>query len=253
MQSGDYVDAIEELRQFIRVTNNQQLLPDEYFSLANAYEQTGQMDQAVETYRRVANQYPGSERAAPALAAIGRIAYARGNYQASFNAFKEMLEKGAGLTLEARIGMGNASLAMDNLQEARNHFEAVLAQDGNYAPASVGLGKIALKNQNYSRAENLISQVARSNTTEVGAEAQYLLGVVKQRQQQFDQALSAYSNVSVLYEAYDEWVAKALLNSAECHIQLGNTGEARSVLSSLVEKYPDRPEAREAQKMLQSE
>lgn len=253
LQAGDYENAIEELRQYIRITNNQQALPDAHFNLAGAYEQTGQTGQAVEAYQVVVNSYFESERAAPSLAALGNIAYEQGNYQASFDYFSKMLEKGSSYVLEARIGMGNAQLAMDGIEEARKQYEAALERNGNYAPANVGLGKVALRNENYSEAGDLLSLVAEANTTEVGAEAQYLLGVVEQRQGQYRQALDAYTNVAVLYEAFDEWVAKALLRSAECHIQLGNPGEARNLLNTVAEDYPESPEAREAQRLLQSD
>lgn len=253
MQSGDYEHAVKELNQYIRITNNEQMLPDAYFNLANAYEQTGQAGQAMEAYETVVNNYFNSEQAAPSLAALGRISYERGNYQASFDYFNRMLEKGTGYFLEAHIGMGNAQLAMNNTAEARRQFEAALDRNGNYAPANVGLGKVALRNGSYSEAKDLLSLVAEANTTEVGAEAQYLLGVIEQRQKRYDQALDAYVNVTVLYQAFGEWVAKALLKSAECHIQLGNRGEARNILNSIVENYPDSPEASEAQRLLQSE
>jgi TolA-binding protein len=81
MQSGDYQGAIDDFQQYIRITNNQELLPDAHFNLANAYEQTGQTAKAMEAYKTVVAEYPNSERAAPALASLGRIAYSRVNYQ----------------------------------------------------------------------------------------------------------------------------------------------------------------------------
>lgn len=253
MQSGDYRGAISELRQYIRITNNQQLLPEAHFSLANAYEQTDQLDRALETYQRVVDEYPDAEKAAPALAALGRISSEEERYQQSFDYFKQLEAKGAQYRLEAHIGMGNAQLAMGNSEPAKQQYETALSMNSGYDAARVGLGKVALENENYQEAKDHLNLVAESNTTEIGAEAQYLLGVLEQEQQQYEQALQAYSNVEVLYQAYDTWVAKAMLRSAESYIQMGNRGQARNTLNAIVENYPGTPEAERAQRLLDSD
>lgn len=252
MQSGDYEAAISEFRQYIRITNNQQLLPEAHFSLANAYEQTEQMDRAMETYQLLVNNYPDAEKAAPALAALGRISHSRGEYQQAFDYFKQLESKGRRYRLEANIGMGDARLATGETEQAQEQYKMALGINTSYDPARVGLGKVALENENYQEAKDHLSLVAESNTTEIGAEAQYLLGVIEQEQQQYEQALEAYSNVEVLYRAFDEWVAKAMLRSAESYIQLGNRGQARNTLNTIVKNYPGTPEAERAQRLLDS-
>ncbi|MDR8393105.1 tetratricopeptide repeat protein [Aliifodinibius sp. S!AR15-10] len=251
-QSGDYPGAINEFRQYIRITNNQDLLPEAHFSLANAYEQTQKVNQAIESYQTIVENYPDSEQLGPALVALARIYFDRSDYSTSFDYYNKLLEERKDFSLEALAGMGKTQLAMGNVDAAEQHFNAALKVNSDYDPAKVGLGKIALRNGNYSEATDQFALVAESNTTEIGAEAQYLLGQTQQQQQNYNEALDAYSNVSVLYEAFDEWVAKALLRSAECHIQLGNTGEARSTLNSIVENYPGMQEAQKAQQMLNS-
>ncbi len=99
----------------------------------------------------------------------------------------------------------------------------------------------------------MLTLIAEANTTEVGAEAQYLLGIVNQQQGEHEDAVKAFSNVNILYEAHDEWVAKALLKKAESYIQLGQSGEARSELNTLVEEYPGTAQAKEAQKLLDNQ
>ncbi len=250
MQTGDYQAAIEEFQQYLRVTNSQELLPDAHYNLANAYEQTDQLDKAIEEYETVVTQFPNSERSAASLASLGRITYSQGNYQQSFDYYSQLSEKGSRYRQEAYIGMGDAQLAMENSEQAQKHYQAALDNNQNLASAKVGLAKVNISNNNYQEAEDLLAPIAESNTTEVGAEAQYLLGVINQEQGAFEEAVKAYSNVSVLYEAFGEWVAKSLLNRARCYIQLGQRGEARTALNTLVEDYPESPQAREAKRLL---
>lgn len=249
-QSGDYPGAIDEFRQYIRITNNQDLLPEAHFSLANAYEQTGNTQKAIDSYNSIVENFSDSEQLGPALVALARIHYDQGEYSTALNYYEKLLDERSDFRLEALTGLGKTQLAMGNIEAAQKHYEAAQEANDDYDPAKVGLAKVALRNKNYSEARDLLGLVAESNTTEIGAEAQYLLGYAAQQQKNFKQALEAYSNVSVLYEAFDEWVSKSLLRSAECHIQLGNTGEARSTLNSIVKNYPGTPEAQKAKQML---
>ncbi|WP_255233433.1 tetratricopeptide repeat protein [Aliifodinibius salipaludis] len=253
MQSGNYQAAIDEFQQYIRITNNRELLPDAHFNLANAYEQTDQIAKAVDEYEMIVNEFPDSERVGPSLASLGRIAYSRVNYKQSFEYFSRLAEQQQKYREEAYIGMGNAQLAMNNLSEAEKHYQAALDNNADYEAAKVGLAKIAIEKENYQRAQELLSPIAESNTTEVGAEAQYYLGEIHQQQGNFEQAVKAYANVNILYEAFSDWVARALLRQAESYIQMGQRGEARSTLNTLIEDHPETPQAKDAQKLLDSQ
>lgn len=253
MQSGDYKGAIDEFQQYIRITNNKELLPDAHFNLAGAYEQTNQMDKAINQYKTIVSEFPNSERVAPSLASLGRIANSRKKFQQAFKYFKQLSDQGAKYQLEAYIGMGNTQLALNNVGQAEQYYQTALDSKSDYAPARVGMAKIAIENGNYQNARDLLSKVAEDNSYEIGAEAQYLLGVISQKQQKYQAAVKAFSNVNVLYGAYDRWVAKALLKKAESYIQMGQRGEARTALNTLVKDYPGTPEAERAQQLLNSE
>ena len=251
MQSGNYEGAIQEFQQYIRITNDDELVADAHFNMANAYEQTNQTAKAVDTYKKIVNEFSGSERAGPSLAALGRIASMRGNHQQAHDYFNRLLEEGGRkYQLESYIGMGNAEIAMGNTNAAEKQYRAALEQNGDYAPANVGLAKVSLQQGEYQAAKDVLGLVAEANTTEIGAEAQYLLGVADQEQGNYKQAVDAYSKVKVLYEAFDSWVAKSLLKKAESFIQMGQTGEAKQMLNSLQQDYPDSPQAQEAQRLL---
>jgi TolA-binding protein len=253
MQSGNYQGAIDEFQQYMRITNDEELLPDAQFNLASAYEQDNQMSEAVSAYQAVVQEYPDSERAGPSLAALGRITAEQGNNQQSYDYYSQLLEQGGNkFRLEAHIGMGDAQIAMGNISEAEKEYRAALQVDSDHDPANVGLGKVALENGSYQDAQDLLSLVAEANTTEVGAEAQYFIGVAEQRSENYQDAVQAYSKVRVLYEAFDSWVAKSLLKKAESFLQLEQPGEARQTLNTLIQNHPDTPEAQEAQQLLDS-
>ena len=175
---------------------------------------------------------------------------AQNDFQASYDYYIQLLDKGGSYRLQARVGMGNARLGMNDAEAAIEEYRAALQINRSYEAAKVGLGNAFIQQGNYSQAEEQLEPVAESNTTEVGAEAQYLLGLLKQQQGNYEEALDEYANVRVLYELYDTWVAKSMLKSGETYIQLGNQTEARSILNELMNKYPRSSEAQQAQQML---
>jgi len=253
VQSGDYIKAIEKLEQYIRISNNSELLPDAHLNLAKAYSETQRSAKAEESYKTLLEEYTDSDEAAEALIALGKMTLAENNYQNSFDYYSRLLEKGSAYRVEAYTGMGNARIGMGRVEDARQQYQSALEIDGSFDAAKVGLAKAALQQENYEEALQHLSPVAEANTTAVGAEAQYLLGVTFQEQGEFQQALDEYANVQVLYEFYDRWVAKSLLKSGEAYIQLGNNSQARKVLQSLMNKYPRSSEAQQARQMLDNE
>lgn len=249
-QTGDYEGAIREFRQYLRITNSEELIPQAYANLGEAYNQTGQTGMAIEAYNSIVQEYPESDLFAPALTAMGRLHYQSGEYNRSHEIFSQLLEESPRFRQEAYIGMANASLATNNTERAGSEYEAALEVNSGNAAAKVGLGKVALKEKNYNEAESYLQPVAEKNTTEIGAEAQFFLGELQKQQGNFEVAIEAYAKVKVLFEAFDLWVSEALLATAESHIRLGNRGEAVGILNTITETYPGTAAAERAQTLL---
>lgn len=249
-QRGDYENAIGEFRQYLRVTNSEELMPEAYSNLAESYRQTGQVDQAIETYRTIVNEFPESEIASSALTSLGMLNYEKGAYAESHANYAELFESSPRFRQEALVGMGNASLAREQIEKAKEEFESALEINSNSESAKAGLGKVALEQGNFEEAEEFLRPIAEESTTEVGAEAQFYLGVINQRQEQYNAALEEYGKVRVLFEAFDTWVSRSMYNSAECHLRMGNRGEAVTILNSLIDSYPGTEAEQRARALL---
>ncbi|MFD2531589.1 tetratricopeptide repeat protein [Gracilimonas halophila] len=249
-QSGDYENAVNEFRQYLRVTNSESRIPEAYSNLAESYRQLDQVGNAIEAYRTIVEEFPEDDLASSALTSLGSLNYERGDFAASYSNYAQLLETAPRYRQEAYVGMGNASLAQNNIDRAREEYGSALEVNSGSQPAKVGLGKIAIAEENYERAEELLQPIADESTTEVGAEAQYYLGKILQEQGQFNAAIEEYAKVKVLFEAFDEWVSESMYNSAECHIRLGNRGEAMTILNSIIMTYPDTEAERKAQDLL---
>ncbi|NBC65698.1 MAG: tetratricopeptide repeat protein [Bacteroidetes bacterium] len=251
-QTGNYEAAVREFRQYLRVTNNRELMPEAYYNLADAYTRTDSLGQASDALLTLVNEFPNSERTAPALAELGRLQNEMGNYNQSLNYYQQLLENDERYRQEAYLGIGNAQLQLGNINEARQNFERVLSINSENNAARIGVGKVLMQDGRQDEARRFFQLVAENSTTEIGAEAQYLLGESYQSEGDRESALEAYSSVSVLFETFDEWVAEAQYKTAEIYIRQGNRGEATNLLNSIVETYPDTPGAQKARRLLQS-
>jgi TolA-binding protein len=251
-QTGDYEGAIKEFRQYLRITNSDNLTPEAYSNLGDSYRQTGQIDKAISAYQTIVDEFPNDDQTPSALIILGNLYKEKNEFDVSHQYFELLLEKGSRFSQEAYVGMGSASLAAGRTGAAKSEFEEALKINSGNPAANVGLGKVAVAESRYEDARALLVPVAEKSTTISGAEAQYYLGKIEQDQSNFEAAIENYSKVRVLFEAFEIWVSKALYNSAECHIRLGNRGEAMSILNGIIEKYPDTEGAVQAQSLLDS-
>lgn len=249
-QTGDYVNAVKEFRQYLRVTNSEKLMPEAYSNLGESYKQLGEIDKAIDAYQTIVSEFPNIDLAASALTSLGTLNYEQGEFQRSHANFAQLQETAPRFRQEAFVGMGNASLAQEKTDQAKEEYEAALAVNAGNEAAKVGLGKVALANNNFERAREILVPVAEKSTTEIGAEAQFYVGDILRRQGEYNAAIQEYAKVKVLFEAFDSWVSEALYNSAVCHIRLGNRGEAVTILNTIVDTYPGTDAEKKAQVLL---
>lgn len=249
-QTGDYEGAIREFRQYLRVTNSDALAPEAYMNLGVAYRQVGQDDRAISSYQTVLDEYPNDDQVPAALTSLGLLYFELDDYETSHEYFSQLLQKERRFAQEAYIGMGNASLAQNQYEIAREEYEAALQINQGNEAASVGLGKVAVAERKYEEAQLILKPIADRNTTEIGAEAQFFLGKSQQDQGNYEEAIAEYARVKILFEAFDTWVSLGMYFSAESNIQLGNRGDALAILNEIIEFYPGTEAATLAQALI---
>ncbi|MEX2601900.1 MAG: tetratricopeptide repeat protein [Balneolaceae bacterium] len=248
--SGDYDAAVREFRQYIRITNSDDLIPEALFNMADAQARSGNHTEAMESYQAIADEYPDSDRYEAAVAELGRLTYDRQEFEESRNYFSRLLDGSAQYHHQAYLGMGNASLALGEIARAREEYEEAMRVSPDSEAARIGIANIYFRENRFQDAEEIYTDVVSGNTTEVGAEAQFMLGRIHQVREQYQQALENYSRVTVLFEGYESWVAEARYRTAEVYILQGNRGEANSLLNSIIETYPDTRAAERARRIL---
>ncbi len=250
LQSGDYKSAISSFKEYIRITNNDHMVAEAYFNLADAYEQINNIPQAIAAYQAIVDQYPKSDRVPVALLNLGRLSRKTNEYDAAIGYYQKLLGASNNYRLEALIGLGETYLSMNQPEKARDQFEKGLQFRPNSDLCQLGVGQVALQEKNYDQAQNIFSKLSSQNTAEPGARAQYYLGLALQDQNKYSDAIKEFSKVKVLYEAYANWVSEAMLHTAQCYKALNNPADETNTLKAIIHDYPGTQAAQEAQKLL---
>ncbi len=251
-QAGDYEQAIASFRQYIRVTNVEERIPEALFNIAESYERMNEDEEAIDAYNTLINDYPDSDRVAPSLLSKAELEYRMQNYESAIDSYSRLAEMDGGLRLQALAGLGSSYLATGDETNARQAFEDGLEINSDHPANRVGMGRIHLKNDEFDEARLIFQDIANSETDEVGAEAQYRLGRVFYEMGRYSEAIQMYGRVMVLFEAHDEWVAWSLVGQAESYREQGNTSEFQNTLERVLEEYPDTEAADQAQSYLQA-
>ncbi|MDI6402349.1 tetratricopeptide repeat protein [Balneolaceae bacterium ANBcel3] len=250
MQAGDYEEAIRSFRNYIRVTTTERRIPEAWIAIAESYERMEELEEALSAYHVVVNDFENSDRFEPALLHTGRLEFDLGRYSYAIRALELLVEQEGRLFIEGLSMLGEVYLADGRIGSADQAFDRVLENRSGYDPALVGKGRVALQRGQFMDASRYFSRVAETNMIERGAEAQYYLGIVEQRRGNHSTAIEEFARVSVLYEAYSRWVAKAMLATAESYRAMGQQGNAHQVLRNIKERFPGTSYAEEAESQL---
>ena len=250
LQAGDYREAINSFRHYIRVTTSESMIPEAWYNIGEAYEQLREHSEAVEAYRKIVEEYPESDRVDPSLLHIGRIESEQGRYADAIKALETLVDRQGRMQVEALATLGDAYHAEGRTGRAESSYNRALEHREDHQQSLIGKGRVALERGQYMDANQLFARVAEMSTANRGAEAQYYLGKVEQARNNHEQAIDEFARVNALYEAYDQWVAKAMLATAESYREMGQSGRANQTLQDVVERFPDTEYSRQASEQL---
>ena len=89
---GFYEQAAATLSEFATIFPNSESAPDYLMSAARILERDNRLDQAAETWQRVADSYPGDSQAGTAVFMVGITRYRQSNFQAALESFTRSLQ-----------------------------------------------------------------------------------------------------------------------------------------------------------------
>ncbi len=132
---GSYPVAAKTLLDFVQAVPNTNLSVEYLMSAARIYERDANYTSALETWARVANEYPGTEEASTAVFFMGIVYYRQKDYVAALDSFNRSLTLSISAPDQARayFWLGKAQQQLGNAEDASNAWRVAQDKDaGGY-------------------------------------------------------------------------------------------------------------------------
>jgi len=248
--------AIKEYRGFADRYTQSPLVSQAWYWIGRSYEGMTRLLDAANAYERAASFEHSPDRIrAEAFLQAGESYRALKSYDKSRQALAqaEKLGSGSDLALEALYLQGKVSEEGGDLASALQQYNALLARSSNSLAsdkARVALARMYVRETNYSEAKALAEQVATSRTDQLGAEAQYLIGLQFSQQGDWANAIPAYLRVRYIFPAHEEWLAKAYLAMGEAYEASDEPRRAKEAYQNVVKMDRQTVAVAEAKKRL---
>lgn len=239
-EQGNYDKAIEAFTNYInKYPTGGNLLPA-YFNRGECYASKKQYSLALKDYQFVASK-GGGKYYVKALNKGAIIAY---NHEKDFaKAFDlySKLDKAATLDetrFEAQLGALRCAYRLNKSESVIEYANKVInnpkATNDNLSVANFYLGKAAFDKQDYTKALQALTQVAKQSDNEQTAEANYLIAQIYYHQRNLDKAMSTADAIS---QTYPFWVAKGVILQADIYMEQGDLFNARASLEAVIENF----------------
>ena len=243
--------------EFIANYPKSKLIPDAYFWMGKSAENLNQNQEAIFNFKKVFNSYPNTEAGAGAVLEIGNIYMAEKNYDEAIAIYNEAYDKMKQSPRLAEIIFmkGSALSNKGDIANANNTFEEVIQYYPNTifaAKSKFEIGAIEMAAGNYEKANNYFQDLANSRSDDLGAKAQYYLGLSYFEQKNYNEAISAFVRVRTIFSAYDEWLAKSYLKMAEAYTIQKDYEQAKDIYRTVLAKHKGDVFGQEAQTKLRA-
>lgn len=197
----------------------------------------GEIEKAEKFFQYVLDFYKGSETAEYSFAGLGKILFDRKEYKKAFEVFNEGIEGNVAYGLEADLRLGRAKTLIEMSSDDANALNINNRLDS------------ATTELNYIKG----TKEWRGAAT---AESLYYLGRIKESNRQYEAAVGDYRICYLTWKKYPEFAAKAMLRvGLILRDHLGQQDEAKLLFQQMTDeasRYKNTPEAKEAEKQLQT-
>lgn len=236
-----YEDAVEIYRQVDGEGRDYAL-----YQAGEALNYAGRREEALQSLRRLDEQYPNSRWHPEALYRLGSIHFQEQEYEQAREAYRQLLNTypDHARAPEARYGIGDSYYNAGNMEEAVQAYRAVLEEHptsatANEAALSLFFSFRVAEGEDDAEAEELISSIESATpNTELGDRLRFARAKAAYQSGESDKALDLFrdfvrtsSETSLLPESY---YYLGLLYADD-----DATTEAQNYLQQLVDQYPD--------------
>ena len=252
---GLYDKAKTSYMEFASYYSASELIADAYYWIGKSAQNLDQYDEAIFNFNKVFESYPNSDLAAASVIEMGNIY----NQQKKYNLALDVYEKGSeklsnspqiaeilfmrAITYANNGDVSNAYQVFDDI--VQYYRETVFADRSKYE-----MGLIEYSAKRYDNAVVYFRSLAESRTDELGAKAQYYLGMTLFELGKTNEAISEFVRIRTVFSYYDEWLTRSTLMLGDCYKNLKDFDKAKQFYRDVLAKHRGDELGKTAQKKL---
>ncbi len=252
---GNYGKAMIGYSEMINFYPNSELVPEALYWMGKSALILNKPTEAEDYFTEIINKHIISDYGIEAIIELGKIYSDSKNFEKEIELYKSVLPKIATspkaeevLFLQgiANINAGKKDDAYKSFDEIIKYYDKTLFSD----KAKIEIGILEIENKRASNSEQLFSEVAENRNDDIGAKAQYYLGVARYEQKKYDAAISALVRVRTVFATYDEWFTKSLLKLGDSYHKINDKANARKMYKAVIKNHPRDEYGKEARRKL---
>ena len=251
----EYEKAEVSYKEFVSDYPSSKQVPDAYYWIGKSAQNLGQNEEAIFNFKKVFNSYPESEAAGAAVIEIGNIYNSTKDYQSAIDVYDLAI---ANIPKSPRMAeiLFMKGVTYGNMKDPDNAYgvfqDVVQYYSGTIfsEKAKLELGLIELAAARYENAEFYFKNLADSRSDDIGAKAQYYLGVTFAEAGNDDEAIDALERVRTIYAAYDEWLTKSYMKLGDIYAEKENNDKAKEYYRAVLTKHKGDQYGKDAQDKL---
>ena len=249
---ANYIAARSAYAEFVFLFTKSKNISKAYYWVGKCEQLLGNADEAVKKFKLVFDSYPSTDEAVSAVIEWGQELRNQRVYDGAIKVYEDAYNKiqtpqsraeflyWKAVTLNDK---GDVASAYDVYDEIVQYYDGSIFAD----KARLDLGSVEMNARRYGNAVKYFQNLANKRTDDLGAAAQYNLGMLYQAQSKSNESITAFVRVLNSFPANDEWVTKANLRLGDIYTKMKDIRRAKEMYKAVLDKHPDDDYGKEAQ------
>ncbi|GAB3956090.1 tetratricopeptide repeat protein [Spirosoma harenae] len=253
--SAKYAQAIQSLLTFMQEYPASPNTNEARYYLAESYRLTDDIGNALQYYNMIVTDNRSAYLVRAATRAADLEAKQK-NYPRALRNYQIIIAKSTNRAeqVTAQLGMMDTYFAYPKPDSASAMAREVLAAGNIVASAQnraqLMLGKVAFGKGDYKTAQADFEKTIALAKDVNGAEAQYHLGLILNKQKKYKESISALLKFNEQFGDFEYWKGKAFILVADNNVALDEPAQAKAVLNSIIENSSEETIVAEAKQKL---
>jgi len=239
---GNFKKAMNGYSEMINFYPESELVPEALYWMGKSALLLKEKNEASEYFNEIINKYIKSNYGIEAIVELGKIHFDKKDFSSEIALYKKVLpsisksSKAEEILFLLGVAYANnkdLTNAYKTFDEIVKYYDKTLFSD----KAKIEIGILELTNGRFTNSETFFSEVADNRSDDIGAKAQYYLGVSRFEQKKYDSAISALVRVRTVFASYDEWFTKSLIKLGDSYLKINDIVNAKKMYRMVLQKH----------------